>query len=153
MKRRRTLDRLLPRGPETRRMVLVGAGLFVGSAVVTLIIVLTAGGRPSGPSEAVPEPAEQPAGEVFGAVGLGDLLLAPSDGEPQGPAWGSGGAIRDLREARSAGHAPPYLLRPPLERWSREQVQRYWIPLNDIAVDRIRQENDRRMHALFEEVP
>jgi hypothetical protein len=40
-----------------------------------------------------------------------------------------------------------------MSRWSGEQVQRYWIPLEEIAVERIEQENDRRIEELFEGVP
>jgi len=114
-------------------MVLVAAGLFFGSAVVTLVIVLATGSlgtaRESAP---VAPPARAPA-ETPGAIGLSDLLL------PHPP--------------HVAGRAPPYLLREPLSRWSNEQVQRYWISLRDIAVERVRQENDRRIRELLQGVP
>ena len=47
----------------------------------------------------------------------------------------------------------PYLQRPRLERWREEQVGRYWIPLEDIAADLVRRENDRRIEGLFEDIP
>jgi hypothetical protein len=47
----------------------------------------------------------------------------------------------------------PYLLRPKLDRWRDEQVNRYWIPLEELALDLVRKENDRRIEALFEEIP
>ena len=47
----------------------------------------------------------------------------------------------------------PYLLRPRLDRWREEQVKRYWIPLQDIALDLVRRENDRRIEELFEGIP
>jgi hypothetical protein len=49
--------------------------------------------------------------------------------------------------------AEPYLLRSPLRRWSEEQVNRYWIPLKEIALDLVRRENDRRIEGLFEGIP
>jgi hypothetical protein len=47
----------------------------------------------------------------------------------------------------------PYLLRPRLERWGEEQVDRYWIPLEEITLDLLQRENDRRMKELFEDIP
>jgi hypothetical protein len=47
----------------------------------------------------------------------------------------------------------PILLRPRLMRWREEQVGRYWIPLEDIAADIVRRENDRRIEELFEDIP
>jgi hypothetical protein len=56
---------------------------------------------------------------------------------------------RDVKGDR----AEPYLLRPRLERWREEQVNRYWIPLEEIALDLVRRENDRRIEELFEGIP
>ena len=164
MKRRPTLERLLPQNPETRRMVFVAAGLFLGSAVVTLIIVLSTGSLGTGrtPPPAVPGETAQTDGSV--RIGLSDLILpstapfGPPSTAPlaQSPGFSGSGSreeVRDLREAQASGQAPPYLLREPIDRWSDQQVQRYWIPLDKIAVDLIRKENDRRMRALFEGVP
>jgi hypothetical protein len=47
----------------------------------------------------------------------------------------------------------PYLLRSPLKRWSEEQVDRFWIPLKEIALDLVQRENDRRIEELFEGIP
>ena len=46
-----------------------------------------------------------------------------------------------------------YFLRPKLDRWGDEQVNRYWIPLEELALDLVRKENDRRIEMLFEEIP
>ena len=140
-------------------MVLVAAGLFFGSALVTLIIVLATGSlgtpRDRRPAASAAPAARAPA-ETPGAIGLSDLLLPhPQHAGGLMPEVGAGlqGGARDLREAQAAGRAPPYLLREPLSRWSAEQVQRYWVSLRDIAVDRVRQENDRRILTLLEGVP
>ena len=110
-------------------------------------------------------PAREPA-ETPGAIGLSDLLLPPpphaeglaltprfADGLVAEPGPGMQGRDRDLRDAQAAGRAPPYLLREPLSRWINEQVQLYGVSLRDIAVDRVRQENDRRIRELLQEVP
>ena len=58
-----------------------------------------------------------------------------------------------LPENPDVGGSGPYLLRQRLERWSEQQVQRYWIPLEDIALDLVVKENDRRIESLFEDIP
>jgi hypothetical protein len=63
--------------------------------------------------------------------------------------------VQDFMLPRDAGgdDPEPYLLRQRLERWQEEQVNRYWIPLEEIAADLIRRENDRRIEELFEDIP
>jgi hypothetical protein len=118
----------------------MGVGLFLGSAIVTLLVLLSgtgAGGTNVGAAgTAVPAAPAPEAGPTD--IGVADLIL-PDEIEPYSS------------QAPSAG--PPYLLRPPLTRWSEEQVQRYWVPLKEIALDHIRRENDRRVEELFEGVP
>lgn len=64
-------------------------------------------------------------------------------------------SVQDFMLPREVkGDSPePYLLRPRLDRWGEEQVKRYWIPLEDIALDLVRRENDRRIEELFEDIP
>jgi hypothetical protein len=159
LKRRRTLESFLPQNLETRRLVFVAAGLFLGSAVVTLVIVLATGSL--GTRRAAPPAALGDTAQSDGSprIGLSDLMLPPprsaggSPGTGGSPDLGAQSGSGALREAQAAGQAPPYLLREPLARWSPEQVQRYWIPLEQVAVDLIQRENDRQVQALFEGVP
>jgi hypothetical protein len=138
LKRRPTLERILPENLDTRRLVLLGAGLFLGSAVVTLIILLAGSGGGGRAQREVP-PTEALSSVQKGAdIGVADLILPDEVGRVSG-------------EPSPAG--PPYLLRPPRSRWTEEQIKRYWVPLEQIAVDRIREENDRRIEELFEGVP
>ena len=140
-------------------MVLVAAGLFFGSAILTLLILLATGGlSPGRRSAPVASEARAPTAAP-GSVGLSDLLLEPPNW-PIGVSVGkdpagvlAGEAAGDLKEAQAAGQAPPYLLREPLAHWSDQQIARYWVPLEEIAVDQIRKENDRRIERFFEEVP
>lgn len=119
-------------------MLLVAAGLFFGSAILTLLILMATGSlSPARRSASVGEGAA-PATTAPRSVGLSDLLLEPPD-RPTGVSAG--------------GKAPPYLLREPLERWSDQQIGRYWVPLAEIALDQVREENDRRIEKFFEEVP
>jgi hypothetical protein len=139
LRRRLTLERFLPLKSETRLMVFVVAGLFVVSVAVTLIVLLAGTGSRSRPPEGAVLPVPAVSAGTQAKIEIGDLLL-PED--VQNP----------LREPQPAT-TPPYLLRPRMSRWSDEQVQRYWIPLEEIAIERIKQENDRRIEALFEGVP
>ena len=139
MRRRVTLERILPRSPETRRLVLAAVGLFFGSAAITLIILLAGGGTRGRAAEAPPELEPAVPQPVRVEVGIGDLLLPDALHHPiQEPALPGG---------------PPYLLRAPMSRWAEEQVRRYWVPLEEIAIEELMQENDRRIEELFEEVP
>jgi hypothetical protein len=47
----------------------------------------------------------------------------------------------------------PYLLRPRLDRWGEQQVRRYWIALETIALDLVQRENDSRIEKLFNDIP
>ena len=59
-----------------------------------------------------------------------------------------------LPEAPAPAKAPPYyLFRQRLPRWSKEQVERYWIPPRDVAADVLRKVNDATMEKFFEQIP
>ena len=161
LKRRRTLEDFLPRHRETRRLALAAAGLFAGSVVVTLIVMLAAGrfrhtvagDRPPELTADVRVGGPAAGGGAPGVeIGVGDLIL-PETGlgvttlrQEPGP--------RDWRMPQLGTEGmPPYMLRRPMSSWSDEQVRRFWIPLETIAIERIVAENDRRIDEMFEEVP
>jgi hypothetical protein len=119
--------------------------LFILSVVVTLAVLLARAGG----SDAEPEGENNPVGSaeqiIEDFVGGG-----PGGRQPEGALTVQdfilpGGVERDGDQ--------PYLLRPRLERWGKEQVDRFWIPLEEIALDLIRRENDRRIEKLFEGIP
>jgi len=108
-------------------MIVVFAGLFILSALLTLAVLSS--GR-SGAEREVP--VSSIARNVDDLLSVRDLILP----------------VR-VQEDRDE----PYLLRPRLDRWRDEQVNRYWIPLEKLALDLVGEENDRRIEALFEEIP
>jgi hypothetical protein len=128
------------------------SALFVVSALVTLLILLS--GRRG--IDAVAERENAPVTSV-------EQLLEDfsGSGAPAGQAAGmrlsavEAPSVQDFILPQDVkGDSPePHLLRPRLERWGEEQVGRYWIPLEDIALDLLRRENDRRIEQLFEDIP
>ncbi len=145
MKRRATrklssLWASLRKSLEKTKMIVVFAGLFVLSALITLA-VLSSGG--SGAAAEVPISSVEQIIDDFhrraGTASGADDLLSVQD------------LILPMRVQGNSGE--PYLLRPKLDRWRDEQVNRYWIPLEELAMDLVRKENDRRIEALFEEIP
>lgn len=45
-----------------------------------------------------------------------------------------------------------YLSRPPLRKWSEEQIARYWIDPRQIGIEILEKENDRLIEEMFEDV-
>ena len=100
-----------------------------------------------GRSRLVPSNASSKNFSAGGGEGGALAGLQSSDGDPLG--------VQDfiLPQTVAEDSGAPYLLRRRLDRWREEQVARYWIPLEDIALDLIRRENDRRIEKLFEDIP
>ncbi len=46
-----------------------------------------------------------------------------------------------------------YEFRPPLSRWNVEQIERFWIDPSEIELERVADENDRRIRELFQRIP
>ena len=113
----------------TRKQLAIGAaGLFLLSVAVTLIILAVPSRRqPPAPAGGPRTPPSKPV-----VLGVQDFLLeAPEVPAPQATV----------------------LFRQPAPRWSKEQVERYWIPVEQAILDILRRENDRRTEALLREVP
>jgi len=131
-------------------MIIVFAGLFVLSVLVTITILSS--GR-SGASRQVPVSSIEQIVDEFSAPGSED----PGTRRLAGTASGTEDllSVQDLILPMSLqGHGVgQYFLRPKLERWGDEQVNRYWIPLEELALDLVRKENDRRIEMMFEEIP
>jgi len=136
---------------KTKRIAAFSA-LFLLSALITLLILLS--GRDKVDLE--PEAEEVPITSVEQIIG--DFSGSGAESQ-QSIRLGSGVedtlSVQDFILPRNVkGDSPePHLLRAKLERWQEEQVNRYWIPLADIASDLIRRENDRRIEKLFEDIP
>jgi hypothetical protein len=131
-------------------MIIVFSGLFVLSVLVTIAILSpgrsgATGQIPVSSIEQIVDEFSVPVSEDSGTRRLegttsgSEDLLSVQDLILPIPLQGDGGA--------------QYFLRPKLDRWGDEQVNRYWIPLEELALDLVRKENDRRIEMLFEEIP
>ena len=136
---------------KTKRLAAFSA-LFVFSALITLLILLS--GREK--VDLVPESEEGSKAAVEQIIGE----FSASGAESQRSSSPGSGAedtlsVQDFILPRNVkgDSSEPHLLRPRLERWREEQVNRYWVPLEDIASDLVRRENDRRIEELFEGIP
>jgi hypothetical protein len=131
-------------------MIVVFAGLFVLSALITLLVLSSGSSGAEG---------EIPISSVEQII---DDFSVPGSEDSSARRWVETASeaddllsVQDLILPRRVQEdsAEPYLLRPKLDRWRDEQVNRYWIPLEELALDLIRKENDRRIETLFEEIP
>jgi hypothetical protein len=128
------------------------AALFVISALITLLVLVSGGNA----VEAEPEQENAALSSVEQVI---EDFSRPAAQARQSADTGPGGEdalrVQDfiLPEKPGGDSSEPYLLRPPLERWGEQQVKRYWIPVEDIAADLVRRENDRRIEELFEDIP
>ena len=122
--------------PERRKMVVVFSCLFIVSAVTTLAVILSTGrNAESGllPDDGGQRQVQAPVVSALDReIGSLDFMLP-------------------LEEELSS--SSPYQLRPRVSRWNEEQVNRYWIPLQEIALDIIAKENDARIEEMLAEIP
>jgi hypothetical protein len=57
---------------------------------------------------------------------------------------------QEKRGLIASDHLP---LRPKRQKWTREQVERYWIPPRSIVLELLRYENEAVLEEIFESVP
>ena len=122
--------RLWPEGLSPRQLAVGGAALFLLSAVVTLIILLAGGRKPA--EQLTESPAVKASSAGTMPMGLQDFLLEAS---------------------RPAARPDVYLFRQRQTRWTEEQIRRYWVPPEELILDIVARENDRRIDRLLQEVP
>jgi len=114
---------------DTRRVIMLGGAAFTVSVLITVVALLLSGrggdqlGAPSaGPSSA-----------------MGDLRFRISDF-----------VISDPVASGAGDEYAPY--RDRLQRWDRDQVGRFWIPIEEIARDILKEESDRAIKELLSSV-
>ena len=112
--------------PDTRRLIIVGASAFVFSVALTILILGVSGRR--GQSSDVETPLAMEPGK-----------LSPSDFVL--PQQGSADVADDF---------VPY--RDRLQRWEEDQVQRYWVDVEEIVREILEEESDRAIEALLNTV-
>jgi hypothetical protein len=153
----------LRRLPAATQRTIAFGGLFLVSALITLAILLAGAERP------IRQPPKQGSGEysfqVSAAEGgleriLEDFAATRPDlsaSRQRGGAAVLAGEPRRqdflLPEPEEERPEAPYLFRPRMSSWSEEQVKRFWIPLTDIALDIVAEENDKRIEELFSGIP
>ena len=113
------------------------AALFLLSVAVTLSILTSSARRQpqaagSPPPEPAPAAGQAASAPAVGRLGITDFLLEAPEAPPQ---------------------PRLHLFRERLPRWTEQQVQRYWIPVNEAMLRILRRENDRRIEELLREVP
>ena len=144
--------------PARTLRIAVFSVLFVLSALITLAVLRS--GADSAAVEASQEAAPESGQAQVSTIQdiIDDFSNAGGGGrQAAGSGAGSGDAlsVQDfiLPQSVPEDTGELHLLRPRLERWGEQQVGRYWIPLEAIALELIERENDRRIEELFEDIP
>ncbi len=125
--------RRLPR-PEI--LIIAGAGLAAFVITLTVLAVRTGADVRARAAALI---REQEAARGGPALSAQELALSPDD---------------FLLPDRPAPREPAYVpWRPRTPVWTREMIDRYWLPPRQIATDILGSVNDQSMQRLFEKVP
>lgn len=114
-------------------LILIFSGIFIFSALVTLLFLVLR--NPDADRETRQYPAPQEELKLLAAkeLSFGDFITD-----------------FDLQESEQEDY---YLFRKRFESWSEEQVDRFWIPLRDITIDILVKKNDELVEELFKDIP
>ena len=148
--------------PARTLRIAVFSVLFVLSALITLAVLRS--GADGAAAEAAQETRQESGQETGQApvATIGEIIddFSSAGGQARQAAGsesvsGDALSVQDfiLPQSVPEDTGEPYLLRPRLERWGEQQVGRYWIPLETIALDLVERDNDRRIEELFEDIP
>ena len=128
---------VIPRVRLPRREVLMVAAAGVLAAGITLIVLVASFNAQERRAAQQRSPQTEKAGSLTGARGgdeisVDDFLL---------PSLHPAGSVADY-----------YPFRPRLPRWSRENVERFWVSPRQIAIETIGAINDRNTESMLEKV-
>ena len=118
--------------PDYKWIIPLLVALFSLSSLITLIILMRGNIREPIPAAAGGKPQSQSESSIRKGLTLNDFQLQNPDQDRP---------------------SETYLLREKMERWSDEQVNKFWIPLDEIALDILMEENDRRIEDIFKDIP
>ena len=116
------------------KRILFGAGLFVAAAVISLVVLSVAASRDragEGETLTIAEPRDE---------GQRESGQEPSLSASDFPSQFGTRVLPDPG-------LPSF--RPRLSAWAAEQVGRYWIPVEDIAIEILSRQNDRLIADIF----
>jgi len=116
-----------------RGLILIFSGVFILSALVTLLLLVLR--NPAADQEIGQYQAPQKELEILTAKEL---------------SFGEFITDLDLQDSRQEDY---YLFRKKFESWSEEQVDRFWLPLHDITLDILLNKNDELVEKLFKDIP
>lgn len=114
-------------------LILIFSGVFVFSSLVTLLFLVLR--NPAADEKIGQYQAPQRELEILTAkeLSFGDFITD-----------------LDLQDSRQEDY---YLFRKQFESWSKEQVDRFWIPLHDITLDILVKKNDELVEELLKDIP
>jgi hypothetical protein len=136
--RTRIRERLSPRLPRTEVLVIIGVCLV--AFVVTLVVMTSSvGARARRAAEAAREEAQEDMAREKPLVDTDDISVTAEDFL--------------LPTFTPAPVHPAYVpYRTPTAKWSREMVEKYWVPPRSIALEIVQSMNDRAVERLFQDV-
>jgi hypothetical protein len=115
-----------------RREILIIAAAAVASAVITVVVLTVSYNAGERRTLAQASAGTQGSGALTRELSTEDFLLPLAPPASQPPDY--------------------YPFRPRILRWTRENVDKFWVSPRRIALDAISAVNDRNMESLFEKV-
>jgi len=114
-------------------LILIFSGVFVFSSLVTMLFLVLR--NPAADEKMGQYQAPQIELEILTAdeLSFGDFITD-----------------LDLQDSRQEDY---YLFRKRFKYWSKEQVDRFWIPLHGITVDILVKKNDELVEELLKDIP
>ncbi len=115
------------------------------SVLVTLLILLASGSKERA---SLTEDTSPRAGETY-------LPLSPEQRPEAAYLPEDSPTFNDFLfpENDRSQYSTGLLLRDKHEYWSDEEVARFWIPLDEIALDILIEENNRKVREIFKDIP
>ncbi len=112
-------------------LIIYASALGIAALTAVLITVIVVGGRSEPPSVENPVPEISMTG-IF-TPQLADFPIPDDLVVQKQPDW--------------------YPLRGPVEAWPNELAKQYWIPVEDIVLDHVKDDNKKALDSLLDSIP
>ncbi len=123
------------------KLYLIGVGLLTLVVLFVTVLIMLMGGRGGEERESAEAGTEISGAETSGA----DAIFAPEE-----QAVSRMEVPQEYRRLFEPNWKP---FREVHEKWSRDQIQRYWIEPRDIVEQQVKKESEKAVESFLEELP